>query len=167
MTKKKTTKRTTSREAPDDFCEWWNPSGTEEPSGANIGGHPDAKRVWARKDVGKWERRIYGITAANAWLVLRYQQEYHAWKDAGRPESKEPFVSLASPVQNQREFWRGLAAKLKEAAKPVPKAKQRDYDKGKAPWKEPLDEQKALPDPNVVEGEFTKLEGDEDEPIPF
>ena len=60
MPKKKTTKRTSPREAPDAFCEWWNPSGTEEPSGANIGGHPDAKRVWARKDAGRWTRRIYG-----------------------------------------------------------------------------------------------------------
>lgn len=160
-----TKKKTYSREAPDAFCEWWNPTGTQEPSGANIGGHPDAKRVWARKDEGRWTRRVYGMTAAQAWMVDRYREEYQLWLDGG--ETGKPFVSLAATVEQQKEFWKGLATTLRKAVKPVPKAKQRDYDKGKAPWKEPMDEQKALPEGNIVDAEFTKLEGDEDEPIPF
>lgn len=167
MTKKKVTKKTYSREASDEFCEWWNPTGTQEPSGANIGGHPDSKRVWARKDAGKWSRRVYGMTAAQAWLVDRYRKEYQAWVDAGKPETPKPFISLAATVERQKEFWKGASKDLREIVKIVPKAKQRDYDKGKAPWKEPLDERKALPEGNVVDAEFVKLEGDEDEPIPF
>ena len=167
MKKKQQPKRQTSREAPDAFCDWWNPSRVEEPSGAAVGGHPDAKRVWARKDAGKWTRRTYGTTAAQAWLADCYRQEYEAWVAAGRPKQPEPFVSLAATVERQKEFWHGVATDLRKIVKPVPKAKQRDYDKGKAPWKEPIDEKpKALPEP-FVEGEFTKLKGDEDEPIPF
>ena len=76
-------------------------------------------------------------------------------------------MSLAATIERQKEYWHEVAGKLREIFKPVPKAKQRDYDKGKAPWKEPIDEQKALPEAGVVDAEFVKLEGDDDEPIPF
>lgn len=77
----------------DAFCEWWNPTGVDEPSGASVGGHPDAARMWARKDPGRWVRRAYGITARQAWSTERFRDQFDAWIEAGKP--KRRFVSIA------------------------------------------------------------------------
>jgi hypothetical protein len=107
---------------PADFCNWWNPTGTEAISGAHIGGHTDADRVWARKDPGKWTRRRYGINATEAWECRPYRDEYQRWVDADRPEC-EPFVSLAATLDKQGEFWRGLTGTLAEIGKRMADAK--------------------------------------------
>ena len=105
---------------PTAFLEWWNPTGTDEPSGASIGGHPDAERVWARKDPGRWTRRTYGINAVLAWTCQCYRDEYERWIDAEQPE-REPFVSIAATLEQQYELMKKLKAILKGAAKPMPK----------------------------------------------
>jgi len=112
---------------PDDFCEWWNPTGIDELSGAAIGGHPDAERVWARKDSGRFTRRTYGIHALHAWNAQPYRDEYNAWVALGRPE-RETFVSLAATLDLQREFWRGVKADMKAAGKPMPKPLPTDME---------------------------------------
>jgi hypothetical protein len=106
---------------PAAFCDWWNPTGREQPSGADIGGHPDAERVWARKDPGCWNRRTYGINANLAWLCDNYRQEYFRWREAGRPKM-EPFVSLALTTQEQAKRWKEIGGILRGAAKPIPAA---------------------------------------------
>ena len=85
----------------DEFCEWWYPHATDEPSGAGVGGHPDAARVWARHDPGRWLRRTYGISAQKAWLCQCYRDQFNAWIKAGRPE-REPYVSIALPLDDER-----------------------------------------------------------------
>jgi hypothetical protein len=145
------------------FMEWWNPDSIIEPSGASRGGHPDAERVWARKDPGRWTRRTLGISANRAWLVARYRDEYARWVEADRPET-EKFISICASPERQVEFAKSVKALLAQIGQPMTKPLQRDYDKGKAPWKEPIDEQKALPEAGVVDAEFTKLD---DEEIPF
>jgi hypothetical protein len=103
----------------DDFCEWWNPTGVDEPSGAAIGGHPEAKRVHARKDPGRWVRHTYGITAVLAWQCRIYRDEYQRWVDAGKPE-REPYVSIAAPLERHRELARELSAIVRRIGKPMP-----------------------------------------------
>lgn len=88
---------------PDDFIRWWCPTDTNEKSGASIGGHPDAARMWARKEPGRWMRRAFGMTAVTAWACQCYRSEYHAWIAAGRPEPLEPFVSIAVPHEEANE----------------------------------------------------------------
>jgi hypothetical protein len=69
-----------------------------------------------------------------------------------------------------KEFWRELAVILAKIEKPVRPPRQRDYDKGKAPWIEPIDERKALPPhDDTVDAEFVKLTPEENtnEPIDF
>lgn len=168
MKKKQNNKQRPANDLPPAaFCDWWNPTGRDVISGADIGGHPDAERVWARKDPGRWSRRTYGVNANLAWLCEPYYQEYTRWVEAGRPKMP-PFVSLAATVERQKQFWHEVSVELRAIIKPVPKAKQSDYDKGKAPWKEPIDERKALPAPNdTIDAEYTKLEDDDDSPIPF
>jgi hypothetical protein len=157
---------------PVDFMDWWSVTGVHEPSGASVGGHPDAERVWARKDPGRWNRRTYGINANKAWHVASYRAEYSRWLDADRPQT-EPFVSICKTAEEQVAFAKELKATLAQIGKPVPKPQPRDWDRGKAPRVEPIDEQpcvltdstqKALPE-GVVDAEFTKL--DDDEPILF
>jgi hypothetical protein len=126
---------------PDDFCEWWNPSGTDALSGASVGGHPDAIRTWARPEShGRFARRHYGISAVLAWTAAPYRQEYHEWVRNGRPE-RNPFVSMAATVKRQSEFWTGLKGLLPSVGRPMPKPQPRDWDQGKAPHVEPIDEQ--------------------------
>ena len=112
---------------PDDFCEWWNPSGIQQPSGASVGGHPDAERTWARKDPHGWTRRVYGISAHYAWLAQPFRNEYNAWVAAGRPERTHDFVSLALPVAEQTERWKKIKAMLKNAGKKMPAPTIGDY----------------------------------------
>jgi hypothetical protein len=140
MSKKQPKERPPSQQPPDDFCEWWNPTRRDEPSGADVGGHPDAERVWARKDPGRWVRRTYGINAVLAWQAEPYRQEYLRWVDADRPE-REPFVSIAAPLEKQRAFYRGLKATIDQIAKPMPKED-----------KQPL--------PNALDGESDRFPGD-------
>jgi hypothetical protein len=104
---------------PEAFCAWWYPHSTQEPSGASVGGHPDADRVWARKDPGRWRRRRFGITATLAWTAQYYRDQYERWIDAGQP-IEPPFVSLAATPERQAEFWRGMTAQLRNMGKPVP-----------------------------------------------
>lgn len=105
--------------APDEFCEWWNPTGIAEPSGASIGGHHDAERVWARKDPGRWTRRTYGITATIAWTCAIYRREFNRWIEADRPE-REEFVSVCATPERQVEFAKQLKATLAQIGKPMP-----------------------------------------------
>ena len=100
-----------------------------------------------------------------AWLAQPFRDEYNAWVKAGRPERTQDFVSLALPIPEQVEKWKELREVLSRIAKPVGRARGRDYDRGKAPHVEPIDEQRAqLEDGNTIEGEFTKIE---DGPIDF
>jgi hypothetical protein len=143
------------------FLDWWNPTAIDETSGASIGGHPDAERVWARKDPGRWSRRTYGINAMLAWDCASYRDEYHSWKDIGCP-AREPFVSICATLERVAEFAKGLKATLAQVGKPMPKPQPRDWDRGKAPRVEPIDEAKALPEAGVVDAEFIKLDDDEE-----
>jgi hypothetical protein len=145
---------------PDDFCEWWNPSGIQQPSGASVGGHHDAERTWARKDEHGWTRRVYGINAAQAWLAMPYRAEYNAWVASGRPERNEDFVSLALPMPKQIAHWKQISATLSQIAKPVPKMRHKDLQREqlaasqRATLAEPLDETSGAID-------FDKRENDE------
>jgi hypothetical protein len=151
MRKKKVNEEEEPRTRPPDaFCEWWNPSGTDAISGASIGGHPEAERVWARKDPGRFARRTYGINAVLAWTTVMYREEYLRWIDADRPE-QEPFVSMCMTLEQQKAFYKQLSGTLAQIGKPMP-----------------TEDKQPLPLPEgVVDAEFTKLDEDGDEPIPF
>jgi len=99
--------------APEEFCAWWYPTSQDQESGASIGGHPDAARMWARKDPGRWCRRAFGIKADNAWLCQCYQDEYNSWIQAGRPERAEPFISLCVPREDALAFIAEMTAVVK------------------------------------------------------
>ena len=86
------------------FAGWFEPSGTDPESGASVGGHADAYRVWSRKTSGGYKRRRYGISTIEAWNVPRYVAEFNAWVEAGSPERETEFVSLAAPLEKQREI---------------------------------------------------------------
>ncbi len=92
---------------PEDFCRWWHPHGRDNQSGADIGGHPDAERVWARKDTGRWVHRTYGTTARIAWNSQNFRSAYDEWVQLGRPE-REDFISLAATLERQKQFWKDL-----------------------------------------------------------
>ena len=98
-------------EPPADFLQWWEPSGTDEESGASIGGHSDAERVWARHDPGKWARTTIGITAREAWNTWIYRDEYETWISRGRQPRAE-FRSMAASLGRQQQFWQELRKTL-------------------------------------------------------
>lgn len=120
MKRKKQEEERSHGGAPDDFCEWWYPNRTDEITGAAVGGHPDARRVWARRDGGHWTRRTYGTTANTAWQCAIYRDEYREWIDNGRPPRRQEFVSNAATLQQQKEFWGSVKSKLALVAKPMP-----------------------------------------------
>ncbi len=112
---------------PQEFCEWWHPHRRDQQSGADIGGHPDAERVWARKDTGRYVHRNYGTSARAAWNAQRYRNEFLAWVQIGRPQ-REDFISLAAHLDQQLQLLRNLKAILKDVGKPMPKPQPFDRD---------------------------------------
>ena len=93
---------------PAAFLAWWNPRGNDPESGAHIGGHPDAARLWARKDPDGWVRRGYGINSESAWNAKHYRDEFYAWQNSGSPELPEEFISLSTSWERQKQFWHGF-----------------------------------------------------------
>ena len=112
-TKKTDKDETPSAQAPEDFCDWWYPTSQDEESGASIGGHPDAARMWARKDPGRWTRRMYGTKADTAWMCQCYRDEFSAWVKAGRPERAEQFVALCASREEALAFIAEMMAVVK------------------------------------------------------
>jgi hypothetical protein len=105
----------------DAFVAWWTPSGTEEGTGAAVGGHPDADRIWARpEDNGRYTRRRFGLTARDAWIVQTYRDEFNAWVAAGSPERVFPYVSYALPIKEQQARWGKIADVLRGVGRPIP-----------------------------------------------
>jgi hypothetical protein len=95
---------------PEDFEKWWNPRDTEDESGASVGGHPDAFRLFARKDPGRWVRQSFGTTADIAWNIALYREEYDAWVAAGKPQPDEEYVSIALSREEQQKRFAVIAA---------------------------------------------------------
>ena len=109
-----------------DFLQWWNPYDVDRVSGASIGGHPEAYRIWARKDPGKWRRGRYGLNVIEAWNSDNYRQDYLRWLAAGKPEPDVPYVSISATLERQKEFWRGLKSLIDKIGKPMPKISHGD-----------------------------------------
>lgn len=107
-------------EIPLDFRQWWEPWGRDPVTGASKGGHPDAHRQWARKDEGRYTLRYYGISTKVAWATQHFRDEYDAWRAAGSPQKVEDFVSLAAPLERQKEFWKELKPILARIGEPMP-----------------------------------------------
>lgn len=127
MRKKKQT-ATASREGPSEgFRRWWEPEGTDEPSGACIGGHPDAHRIWARKEPGRWARTRSGTTTAIAWLSEYYRNQYDAWVDAGKPKT-EPFISICASPERQVEWAKATKGIIAQIGKPIPKVTPKELN---------------------------------------
>jgi hypothetical protein len=87
------------------FMAWWNPTGNDPESGAHVGGHPEAARLWARKDPEGWVRSGYGITSTEAWNIAIYRQEFREWQAAGSPDKPEEFVSISATLERQKQYW--------------------------------------------------------------
>jgi hypothetical protein len=101
---------------PADFISWWEPAGKDRDSGADVGGHPEAERIWARKDPGRWFHDTYGTNTRIAWNTTIFREEYLAWIEIGRP-TKESFIGIAAPIAKQKEFWQGLKSILGQIGK--------------------------------------------------
>lgn len=103
------------------FMAWWNPGEKDPDSGAHVGGHLKAARIWARKDPEGWKRRVYGVSAEQAWNTLCFREEFNTWTAMGSPERPEEFISLAATTERQKEFWGGLKNVIAQIGKKVPK----------------------------------------------
>jgi hypothetical protein len=104
------------------FVAWWKPFEFDPVSEASVGGHPDAKRIWARKTQNGWIRREYGVPTLDAWNTANYVAEFATWQDLGSPE-KEPFISIAASDLKQSEFWHDIAPLLHAVGKPLKEKK--------------------------------------------
>lgn len=124
---RKTYEPSTLEDPPDEFCEWWSPQRRDRDSGADIGGHPDAERVWARKDPGRWVHRTYGTNARIAWNSQCYRNEWSRWVEFGKPE-REECMMIAAPIEKQKQFWSGIKTMISQIGKKPPKTEPFDYD---------------------------------------
>lgn len=106
---------------PMDFVQWWEPYMIDQESGAHIGGHPEARRIWARKDEGRWTQRTYGTSARVAYSTKIFSDEYEAWKALGSPRRVKDFVSVAQPHAQQLELIAQARAKINQIGKAMPK----------------------------------------------
>jgi hypothetical protein len=102
------------------FVAWWRPDHFDEVSGAHVGGHPNAHRRWSRKEAGGWRHKWYGVSCADAWNTARYVRQFDAWQSAGSPEKPTPFVSVATDIERQKQFWHDLKGVISQIGKPMP-----------------------------------------------
>ena len=109
------------------FVGWFEPDSTDPVSSVSVGGHPDARRRWARKDPGVWKHKWYGTSTLDAWNSAYYVEQFDAWQRLGSPES-EPFVSIAAPYERQQRFFSELKHIISLIGKPMPKPEVKDYD---------------------------------------
>lgn len=105
---------------PPGFVGWWQPGDRDKESGADIGGHPEARRQWARKESWGYSHRTYGTDVETAFNSSRYKAEYEAWVLAGSPEHPEPFESLACTPAEQRVLIGKLKALVAKIGRPMP-----------------------------------------------
>ncbi len=112
------------------FIRWFEPHSIDPESGASVGGHTEANRIWARKDSDGWMRRNYGISTVNAWNTARIIEEFDAWQEIGSPEG-EPLISVAAPLDQQLNFWRGLKDTISKIGKKMPKPTVMDSESTK------------------------------------
>jgi hypothetical protein len=111
---------------PQAFVDWWVTVDEDAASRAHIGGHPDARRRWARRVTGGWTFAWFGITSLDAWNVAQYRKEFEAWVAAGSPERPEPFVSIGLPLPEQLKRWSAMKGIIAQIGKPMPKTKPTD-----------------------------------------
>jgi hypothetical protein len=128
MKKKKQNEATAPTQGPPkDFCDWWNPTGTDELTGAHIGGHPDAERVWSRPETGsRFTRRTFGVSAKVAWLDPLFRAEYNEWVFNGKPQRAKPFISMALTLAQQSAQWTKMKDVLAQIGKPMPRTTAKD-----------------------------------------
>ena len=96
------------QEIPVRFRQWWEPWGHCKVTGASIGGHPEAYRLWARPEKQGYSHRHYGIETRKAWIMQRFRDEYDAWVRVGMPNRPQDFISISGSVEKQGEFWKGI-----------------------------------------------------------
>lgn len=124
---------------PKKFVAWFEPNRIDKVSGASVGGHPDAYRIWARHDFGGWRRKRYGMTAEVAWNTRRLREQF----ESGGAATEQPFVSVAMPLAEQHR------PNVRDLCKPIPrltpKEIQAEARRMNQPWRliEPLDEKVA------------------------
>lgn len=124
---KRTHEASSLDEPPENFCEWWNPYKRDTESGADVGGHPDAERVWARKDPGRWVHRTYGTNARIAWNTQRYRSEWSRWREIGSPE-RDDCMMIAATYEVQKQFWSDIKGAVNQIGKNPPVPQPIDYD---------------------------------------
>ena len=96
------------------FTAWFEPFEFDQTTGAHIGGHREASRIWSRKQPdGSHQRHRYGISTLNAWNISRITAEFTAWSQLGSPDQPQPFISLCAPLSTQRAFYDSLKLSLK------------------------------------------------------
>lgn len=79
------------------FKQWWEPTSVDAKTGAEVGGHPHAYRLWVKPNK---QREHYGVRCNEAFNCQCYINEYHQWLRDGQPErDPEPTGNCAS---NQR-----------------------------------------------------------------
>jgi hypothetical protein len=94
---------------PSLFRTWWQPTHIDPTSGASVGGHPDALRIWARPEETRgYAHGRYGIHTLVAWNMQYYRDQFNEWKHQGYPERATEFVSLSAPLSRQGEYWKRL-----------------------------------------------------------
>lgn len=102
------------------FVAWFEPTGVDPITGASVGGRPEARRIWARKDAGGYTRRYYGLPTLVAWNTGYVIKAFDAWTSAGSPEPDEPFISIAATLEAQQRLWQELKPIIAEIGKPMP-----------------------------------------------
>jgi hypothetical protein len=125
---------------PKKFVAWFEPNRIDKESGASVGGHPDAYRIWARQDQGQWRRKRYGMTAEVAWNTKRLREQFER-----RPANEPPFISVALPLAKQQPP--DVSHLCKPMPRPTAKETQAEARRLGLPHRmiEPLDEVAEIP----------------------
>lgn len=111
-----------------EFERWWNPTSHNVATGAQTGGHPEARRKCV--NVETRQVQYYGISAFIAFNLESYRQEYRKWIRDGMQPHAEKADGTALSQKDAIDCLRYLKTLLAEAPcmEKIPRATKAELD---------------------------------------
>ncbi len=85
------------------------PSGYNPKTGAQTGGHPDALRLCVNP---RGDKGHFGVRVEEAWMCIRYREEFIRWLENGSPERSPIVDGTAAPIERQRAVVNECLARM-------------------------------------------------------
>jgi len=106
-TREKKAKQERNEELWLEFKKWWEPYTHDPKTGAEVGGHPHARRTWANT---KGKRVVYGVPVEEAFNCQCYIDEYRQWLKDGQSVREPEMTGNCATKQRVAEVMNAVSS---------------------------------------------------------